>query len=59
MLQPGLFDIENRPESLSKFGNPLEKLKDIVNFEVFRAEIEEGLKFKDNSKGGCSTTIAF
>jgi len=41
--QPGLFDMENRLESLSKFGDPLEKLKEVVNFEVFRAEIEEGL----------------
>lgn len=52
MLQPGLFDMENRLESLSKFGDPLEKLKEVVNFEVFRAEIEEGLGFSDRSKGG-------
>jgi IS5 family transposase len=52
MTQPGLFDMHNRLESLSKFGDPLEKLKEVVNFEVFREEIEEGLGFSDRSKGG-------
>ena len=52
MLRPGLFDMENRLESLSKFGDPLEKLKEVVDFEVFRSEIEEGLGFKNRSKGG-------
>ncbi len=52
MLQPGLFEMENRLESLSKFGDPLEKLKEVVDFEVFRAEIEDVLEFKDRSKGG-------
>ena len=51
MIQPGLFDMENRLESLSKFGDPLEKLKEIVDFEVFRSEIEEGLDFSDRAKG--------
>ena len=40
MIQPGLFDMERRLETLSKFGDPLEKLKEEVNFEVFRKEIE-------------------
>jgi IS5 family transposase len=52
MLQPGLFDMENRLKSLSKFGDPLEKLKEVVDFEVFRAEIEDGLEFKNRAKGG-------
>lgn len=52
MIQPELFDIENRYESLSKFGDPLEKLKGVIYFEVFRAELEEGLDFSDRSKGG-------
>lgn len=52
MLQPGLFDMENRLESLSKFGDPLEKLKEVVDFEIFRTEIEDALEFKDRSKGG-------
>jgi IS5 family transposase len=52
MIQPGLFDIENRYESLSKFGDPLEKLKEVVDFEVFRTELEEGLELSERSKGG-------
>lgn len=52
MIQPGLFDMENRLESLSKFGDPLEKVKDFVDFEVFREELEKGLEFSDRSKGG-------
>lgn len=52
MIQPGLFDMEIRLESLSKFGDPLEKLKEVVDFEVFRTEIEEGLDFSDRAKGG-------
>src|SRR3990167_6107051 len=52
MLQPGLFNMENRLESLSKFGDPLEKLKEVVDFEIFRTEIEDALEFKDRSKRG-------
>src|SRR4051812_46797397 len=52
MIQPGLFDMERRLEALSKFGDPLEKLKEVVDFEFFRAEIEEGLDFSEGSKGG-------
>lgn len=52
MAQPGLFDMQNRLDSLSKFGDPLEKLKQVVNFEVFRTDLERGLDFSDRSKGG-------
>ena len=52
MIQPGLFDMTNRLQALSEFGDPLEKLKEVVDFEVFRSEIERGLDFSDRSKGG-------
>lgn len=52
VVQPGFFDLSDRYESLSKFGDPLEKLKSIIDFELFRTEIERGLKFSDGSKGG-------
>lgn len=52
MIQPGLFDMQNRLESLSQFGDPLEKLKEVVDFEVFRSDLERGLDFSDRSKGG-------
>jgi IS5 family transposase len=62
MIQPGLFDMERRLETLSKFGDPLEKLKEVVDFEVFRKEIERGLDFSDRSKGGrppCDAGLTF
>lgn len=52
MKQPGLFDIDYRLESLSKFGDPLEKLKEVVDFELFRQELEQGLDFSERAKGG-------
>lgn len=52
MVQPGLFDMQNRLESLSQFGDPLEKLKEVVDFEIFRSDLERGLDFSDRSKGG-------
>lgn len=52
MNQPGFFDLSDRYESLSKFGDPLEKINAVVDFEVFRYPIETGLSFSDGSKGG-------
>ncbi|MDR1543187.1 MAG: hypothetical protein LBS50_02000 [Prevotellaceae bacterium] len=36
-----LFDRENRIEKLSNLGNPLEKLHKVIDFEMFRTELEE------------------
>ena len=36
-----LFEQENTMESLSKMGNPLVLLKEIVDFEQFRDELEK------------------
>lgn len=52
MKQAGFFDLSDRYESLSKFGDPLEKLNAVVDFESFRPEMEKGLDFSDGSKGG-------
>jgi tRNA(Phe) wybutosine-synthesizing methylase Tyw3 len=35
-----LFDKEVTSEKLSKFGNPLEKLHKVIDFEIFREELE-------------------
>ena len=43
-----LFEQENTMESLSKMGNPLVILKEIVDFELFRDELEK--LFTNNSK---------
>lgn len=52
MAQPGLLDISNRYESLSKFGDPLEKINDVIDFELFRQQLESVLSQSDRSKGG-------
>ncbi len=52
MKQAGFFDMSNRYESLSKLGDPLEKLNAVVGFEAFRPDLEKGLSFSDGSKGG-------
>ena len=36
----GLFDTEDRSGKLSKLGNPLEKLHKVIDFEMFRPELE-------------------
>ena len=43
-----LFEQENTMESLSKMGNPLVLLKEIVDFEQFRDELEK--LFTNDSK---------
>jgi len=37
----GLFDKEESVSKLSKLGNPLEKLHKVIDFEMFRSELEE------------------
>ena len=51
-VQPGFFDLDERYAALSAAGDPLEKLADVVNFEVFRYRLEKALKRSDRSKGG-------
>lgn len=49
----GLFDEEIRLEKLSKKQDPLEKLKDHIDFEYFRKPLQKALsKNADKSKGG-------
>ena len=50
--QPGFFDVENRLQTLSEFGDPLEKLSSVVDFESFRETIEQVVNFSNTEKGG-------
>jgi hypothetical protein len=50
--QPGFFDGEERLKALSAAGDPLERLAQIIDFEVFRGELESALSRSDRSKGG-------
>jgi len=50
----GLFDNEESSSKLSKLGNPLEKLHKVIDFEMFRTELEENLLNHDKkSNAGC------
>ena len=50
--QPGFFDADERLQALSEAGDPLERLARVVDFEVFRSELEGTLARSDRSKGG-------
>ena len=50
--QPGLFDADERLRALSAAGDPLERLRAVVDFEVFRPELEASLDRADRSRGG-------
>jgi transposase len=50
--QPGFFDAEERLRWLSACGDPLERLRAVVDFEAFRGELEAALPRADRSRGG-------
>lgn len=49
----GLFDEQENYEKLSAIGNPLEMIQNVIDFEMFRATLEEGVltKEKKNNAG--------
>jgi hypothetical protein len=50
--QRGFFDLDERYAALSKAGDPLERLAAVVDFELFRRELDAALKRSDRKKGG-------
>ena len=50
--QPGLFDRDERYAALSAAGDPLERLGAVVDFELFRDELDAALERADRTKGG-------
>ena len=50
--QPGFFDLEERLALLSAKGDGLERLKAVVDFELFRPELERAVPRSDRAKGG-------
>jgi IS5 family transposase len=50
--QAGLFDWERRYAALSAAGDPLERLALVIDFELFRTELEAALARSDRAKGG-------
>ncbi len=49
---PGLFDVEERLRRLSDIGDQLEAFSRVVNFEMFRPELDTALNYSDGAKGG-------
>lgn len=50
--QRGFFDLDERYAALSAAGDPLERLASVVDFEVFRADLDAALVRSDRAKGG-------
>ncbi|MBV9530625.1 MAG: IS5 family transposase [Bradyrhizobium sp.] len=50
--QPGFFDADERLLALSTAGDPLERLRAVVDFELFRPELEAALDRGDRCRAG-------
>ena len=53
MAQPGFFDLDNRYESISKLGDPLEVLGRAIPWEAFRPLLSKALHKLKKSNAGC------
>ena len=43
--QPGFFDLDNWYAELSETGDPLERLAEVIDFEVFRPELVDNVSY--------------
>jgi IS5 family transposase len=50
--QAGFFDVDERLKELSAKGDHLERLNAIVDFELFRADLEQAVPRAERSRGG-------
>jgi transposase, IS5 family len=50
--QPSFFDVDERHAALSAAGDPLERLASVVDFELFRAELDAALARSDRARDG-------
>jgi IS5 family transposase len=50
--QPGFFDLDQRYAALSAAGDPLERLAAVVDFELFRPELNAALERSTRARGG-------
>src|ERR1700747_3543433 len=50
--QTGFFDIDERLRELSAKGDGLERLNALVDFELFRSDLERAVPRSDRSRGG-------
>jgi hypothetical protein len=51
-MQTGLFDLEFRLEKIDANGDPLKKLNDVIDWEIFRAELEAARDKERKSPAG-------
>ena len=49
---PGFFEVDERLSELSAKGDDLERVKALVDFEMFRSALEAAVPRADRSKGG-------
>jgi IS5 family transposase len=59
---PGFFDVDERLRRLSDLGDQLEAYGRVVDFELFRPELEAALSYSDGAKGGrppCDAVLMF
>jgi transposase, IS5 family len=50
--QPGFFDIDDRLRRLSDLGDQLEAFRVVLDFEIFRPELDATLAYSDGARGG-------
>src|SRR5271154_6265281 len=50
--QAGFFDVDERLKQLSAKGDSLERLNAVIDFELFRADLERAVRRSDRVKGG-------
>ena len=49
---PGLFDVDERLQRLSDIGDQLEAFAAVVDFEIFRPELDAALGYGDGARPG-------
>jgi hypothetical protein len=55
--QPSFFDRDERYGTLSAAGDPLERPAAVVEFELFRGELDAALERSDRTRGGRRTAL--
>ncbi len=55
--QPGFFDVDERLRRLSDLGDQLEAFGRVVDFEIFRPELETALAYADGARGAGRPTM--
>ena len=50
--QPGLFDVEGRSEKLTAMGDPLDRLDGVIQWELFREDLQRVWDKERKSKAG-------